>query len=190
MAVDRERIARAVSEILQAVGEDPARPGLAETPERVADAYEELFAGVGVDAAEVLGERLPAGDQADAVVVTNIAVRSVCEHHLLPFVGHAHVAYVPDKFIVGLGRIARLVETLAARPQFQERLGDEIADTLDQTLDPRGVLVVIDSSHQCVSARGVGQMSSRTVTVASRGTLATAAARTEIMGLMRADHDG
>ena len=195
MAVDRDRIARAVVEILAAVGEDPSREGLSETPSRVADAYEELFAGVGIDPQTLLAETMPvepmpAGTQSDAVVVTNIALRSVCEHHLLPFVGQAHVAYLPDAALIGLGRISRVVETLAARPQFQERLGEQIASALDDALSPRGVLVVLDSAHQCVTARGVGQMSSRTITVASRGELSEPAARSEIMGLMHGGSDG
>ena len=190
MAVDRERIARAVVEILAAVGEDPARADLSETPARVADAYEELFAGVGVDPQTLLTETMSAEPDSDVVVVTNIAMRSVCEHHLLPFVGQAHVAYVPGASLVGLGRISRVVETLAARPQFQERLGEQIAAALETALTPRGVLVVIDSAHQCVTARGVGQMASRTITVASRGELSEPAARSEIMGLMRSGTDG
>ena len=195
MAVDRERIARAVVEILAAVGEDPSRASLSETPSRVADAYEELFAGVGIDPQSLLVETMPvegspAGSASDAVIVTNIAVRSVCEHHLLPFVGQAHVAYLPDASIIGLGRISRVVEVLAARPQFQERLGEQIASALDEGLSPRGVLVVLDSAHQCVTARGVGQMSSRAITVASRGELSEPAARSEIMGLMHGGTDG
>jgi GTP cyclohydrolase I len=195
VAVDRDRIARAVVEILAAVGEDPSREGLSETPSRVADAYEELFAGVGIDPQTLLAETMPvepmpAGTQSDAVVVTNIALRSVCEHHLLPFVGQAHVAYLPDAALIGLGRISRVVETLAARPQFQERLGEQIASALDDALSPRGVLVVLDSAHQCVTARGVRQMSSRTITVASRGELSEPAARSEIMGLMHGGSDG
>jgi GTP cyclohydrolase I len=200
VAVDRERIARAVVEILAAVGEDPSRAGLSHTPSRVADAYEELFAGVGVDPQTLLAETMPVdaapgdsspgGSQSDAVIVTNLAVRSVCEHHLLPFVGQAHVAYLPDASIIGLGRISRVVEVLAARPQFQERLGEQIASALDEGLSPRGVLVVLDSAHQCVTARGVGQMSSRTITVASRGELSEPAARSEIMRLMRGGTDG
>jgi GTP cyclohydrolase I len=195
VAVDRERIARAVVEILAAVGEDPSREGLSETPSRVADAYEELFAGVGIDPQTLLAETMPieptpAGSQSDAVIVTNIALRSVCEHHLLPFVGKAHVAYLPDAALIGLGRISRVVEILAARPQFQERLGEQIASALDEALSPRGVLVVLDSAHQCVTARGVGQMSSRTITVASRGELSEPVARSEIMGLMHGGSDG
>jgi GTP cyclohydrolase I len=124
------------------------------------------------------------------VIVTNIALRSVCEHHLLPFVGKAHVAYLPDAALIGLGRISRVVEILAARPQFQERLGEQIASALDEALSPRGVLVVLDSAHQCVTARGVGQMSSRTITVASRGELSEPVARSEIMGLMHGGSDG
>jgi GTP cyclohydrolase I len=195
VAVDRERIARAVVEILAAVGEDPSREGLSETPVRVADAYEELFAGVGIDPQTLLAETMPveptpAGTQSDAVIVTNIALRSVCEHHLLPFVGQAHVAYLPDAALIGLGRISRVVETLASRPQFQERLGEQIASALEEALSPRGVLVVLVSAHQCVTARGVGQMSSRTITVASRGELSEPAARSEIMGLMNGGSDG
>jgi GTP cyclohydrolase I len=195
VAVDRDRIARAVVEILAAVGEDPSREDLSETPSRVADAYEELFAGVGIDPQTLLAETMPveptpAGSQSDAVIVTNIALRSVCEHHLLPFVGQAHVAYLPDAALIGLGRISRVVETLAARPQFQERLGEQIASALDEALSPRGVLVVLDSAHQCVTARGVGQMSSRTITVASRGELSEPVARSEIMGLMHGGSDG
>jgi GTP cyclohydrolase I len=195
VAVDRDRIARAVVEILAAVGEDPSREGLSETPSRVADAYEELFEGVGIDPQTLLAETMPvepmpAGTQSDAVVVTNIALRSVCEHHLLPFVGQAHVAYLPDAALIGLGRISRVVETLAARPQFQERLGEQIASALDEALSPRGVLVVLDSAHQCVTARGVRQMSSRTITVASRGELSEPVARSEIMGLMHGGSDG
>ncbi|MCX7523058.1 GTP cyclohydrolase I FolE [Microbacterium sp. STN6] len=183
--VDRERIQRAVSELLLAIGEDPSRPGLASTPERVADAYAEFFDGLGRDPLALLSDSVPAGEHdTEAVVVRGIAFRSVCEHHLLPFLGTAHVAYLPGERVVGLGRLARVVETLAARPQLQERLTEEIADTLQHGLGARGVLVVLDAVHGCVVARGSRQTGSSTVTVASRGDLTDPAARAEIMALM------
>ena len=183
--IDRPRIEAAVAEILAAIGEDPSRPGLLSTPSRVADAYEEFFAGLGQDPAEELGEGVPLeGHDAETVLLRDIAFRSVCEHHLLPFIGVAHVAYLPGERIVGLGRIPRVVETLASRPQLQERLTEEIADALQDGLDAKGVLVVLDAQHQCVSARGVRQTESTTVTVASRGELADPVARAGLMALI------
>ena len=183
--IDRPRIEAAVAEILAAIGEDPSRPGLLSTPSRVADAYEEFFAGLGQDPAEELGEGVPLeGHDAETVLLRDIAFRSVCEHHLLPFIGVAHVAYLPNERIVGLGRIPRVVETLASRPQLQERLTEEIADALQDGLGARGVLVVLDAQHQCVSARGVRQTESTTVTVASRGELADPVARAGLMALI------
>ncbi len=183
--IDRPRIEAAVAEILAAIGEDPSRPGLLSTPSRVADAYEEFFAGLGQDPAEELGEGVPLeGHDAETVLLRDIAFRSVCEHHLLPFIGVAHVAYLPNERIVGLGRIPRVVETLASRPQLQERLTEEIADALQDGLGAKGVLVVLDAQHQCVSARGVRQTESTTVTVASRGELADPVARAGLMALI------
>ena len=183
--IDRPRIEAAVAEILAAIGEDPSRPGLVSTPSRVADAYEEFFAGLDEDPAEQLGEGVPLeGHDAETVLLRDIAFRSICEHHLLPFVGVAHVAYLPNERVVGLGRIPRVVETLASRPQLQERLTEEIADTLQDGLGARGVLVILDAQHQCVSARGVRQTESTTVTVASRGELADPVARAGLMALI------
>ncbi len=183
--IDRPRIEAAVAEILAAIGEDPARPGLVSTPSRVADAYEEFFAGLGVDPAEQLGEGVPLeGHDAETVLLRDIAFRSICEHHLLPFVGVAHIAYLPRERVVGLGRIPRVVETLASRPQLQERLTEQIADTLQDGLDAKGVLVVLDAQHACVSARGVRQTESTTVTVASRGELADPVARAGLLALI------
>ena len=183
--IDRPRIEAAVAEILAAIGEDPLRPGLVSTPSRVADAYEEFFAGLDEDPAEQLGEGVPLeGHDAETVLLRDIAFRSICEHHLLPFVGVAHVAYLPNERVVGLGRIPRVVETLASRPQLQERLTEEIADTLQDGLEARGVLVILDAQHQCVSARGVRQTESTTVTVASRGELADPVARAGLMALI------
>ena len=191
--IDTARIEAAVSEILAAIGEDPTRAGLATTPQRIAKAYTEFFSGLLVDpldhladSAEFLAE---SGELSELVLLRDIDFRSVCEHHLLPFTGVAHVAYVPRARIVGLGKLPRVVETLASRPQLQERLTEEIADALQTGLDPLGVLVVLDATHGCVSARGVRQVASSTVTLASRGILAEPVARTEIMALIGARHE-
>ena len=194
--VDTGRIERAVR-ILLAIGEDPARPGLERTPQRVAEAYAEFFGGLAVDPLTHLADSVPLGDTeagvpatSDAVVLRDRAFRSVCEHHLLPFVGTAHVAYLPNERVVGLGRIPAVIETLAARPQLQERLTEEIADTLESGLDPKGVLVVLDAQHRCVTTRGSRQERSSTITIASRGALAEPAARTEIIALIGAAERG
>ena len=191
MPVDRERVAAAVREILVAIGEDPARPGLKATPQRVADAYAEFFAGVGEDAAAPLAHTIsvsrgPAPDTlpSGAVVLRDIRFRSVCEHHLLPFAGRAHIAYLPGEQVVGLGALPKVVETLAARPQVQERLGEQIADTIAGALDARGVVVVLDAHHECVTMRGGRQPDAATVTIAARGELAEPAARAEIMMIL------
>ncbi|MFE6965699.1 MULTISPECIES: GTP cyclohydrolase I [unclassified Agromyces] len=189
--VDAERIERAVLEILLAIGEDPARPGLERTPQRVAEAYADFFGGLDVDPLTHLADSVPLGATdagvpatSDAVILRDLAFRSVCEHHLLPFVGTAHVAYLPGDRVVGLGRIPAVVDTLARRPQLQERLAEEIADTLVAGLDPKGVLVVLDAQHRCVTTRGSRQERSSTVTIASRGALAEPAGRAEIIALI------
>lgn len=193
MAVDRERVAALVRELLVAIGEDPDRPGLRLTPGRVADTYAEFFAGVGEDAAAPLAhtisvsrgpapETLPSG----AVMLRDIRFRSVCEHHLLPFRGHAHIAYLPGEKVVGLGALPRLVDILASRPQVQERLGEQIADVIASSLDTRGVLVVLDASHECVTMRSGQQADASTVTIAARGELTEPAARAELISLMGA----
>lgn len=186
--IDTPRIEAAVAEILAAIGDDPARPGLATTPRRIAAAYGDFFAGVGVDPVPELREgaelTTEPGERGELVLLRDIALRSMCEHHLLPFTGVAHVAYVPDERIIGLGRIPRLVEIVSARPQLQERLGEDIADALDRAISPTGVLVVIDARHGCVAARGVRYAESSTVTVASRGALADPVQRAEVMALI------
>ncbi|KHK96548.1 GTP cyclohydrolase [Microbacterium mangrovi] len=191
MAVDRDRIRVLVRELLIAIGEDPDRPGLRQTPTRVADAYGEFFAGVGEDAAEPLSRTIsvthgPAPDTlpSGAVMLRDIRFRSVCEHHLLPFAGHAHIAYLPGEQVVGLGALPRVVEILANRPQVQERLGEQIADTIAGALDTRGVLVVLDATHECVTMRGGRQVDASTVTIAARGELAEPFARAELIALM------
>ena len=186
MAIDTGRIEAAVADILIAIGEDAGRPGLAATPQRVADAYTEFFAGLGRDPLEHLAEpvELGEGELGELVLLRDIEFRSICEHHLLPFIGTAHVAYVPNRRVIGLGRIPRVVETLASRPQLQERLTEEIADAFVEGLDPLGVLVVIDAVHGCVSARGARQARSSTVTLASRGTLADPVERSGVLALI------
>jgi GTP cyclohydrolase I len=188
MAIDSGRIEAAVAEILAAIGEDVDRPGLATTPQRVAQAYGDFFAGLGQDPLEHLAESVEldsdSEELSELVLLRDIEFRSVCEHHLLPFLGVAHVAYVPGTRIVGLGKLPRVVETLAARPQLQERLTEEIADALQAGLEPQGVLVVLDAVHGCVSARGVRQAKSSTVTMATRGTLSEPVARAGILALI------
>jgi GTP cyclohydrolase I len=187
MAIDSGRIEAAVAEILAAIGEDVGRPGLASTPQRVAQAYTEFFAGIGVDPREQLAgsaEFLGDGETGELVLLRDIEFRSICEHHLLPFLGVAHVAYVPGTRIVGLGKLPRVVETIAARPQLQERLTEEIADALSDGLDAAGVLVVLDAVHGCVSTRGARQTATSTVTMASRGTLSDPVERSGVLALI------
>jgi GTP cyclohydrolase I len=187
MTVDSGRIEAAVAELLEAIGEDPARPGLVDTPRRVAQAFGEYFAGVGVDPVAILREGKDAasdGERGDLVLLRDLEFRSMCEHHLLPFRGRAHVGYLPGDKLVGLGRLGAVVETLAARPQLQERLGEQIADAIEEGLAPRGVVVVLDAQHDCVAARDARQTRSTTVTIASRGELSSPAARAEAMILI------
>jgi len=185
--VDRPRIEAAVRELIAAIGSDADGPELRLTPARVADAYAEFFAGVGVDPTVHLAEAIPVGDDTgELVVVRDIALRSICEHHLLPFRGRAHIAYRPGERIVGLSALPRVVATLAARPQMQERLGEQIADALLDGLAPRGVLVVLEANHGCVSDRGIRQPDVSAVTVAARGELAEPAARAEVIALVGA----
>jgi GTP cyclohydrolase I len=169
-AVDLRRIEDAVREILLAIGEDPDRDGLRRTPTRVAQAYAELFAGLRVDPADVLTTTFEANHE-ELVLVRDIQVYSLCEHHLLPFHGAAHLAYIPgeDGRITGLSKLARLVEVFARRPQVQERLTAQIADLLMERLQPRGVLAVLECEHMCMSMRGIQKSGSRTVTSAVRG---------------------
>lgn len=191
MAVDRERVAELVRELLVAIGEDPERPGLKLTPQRVADAYAEFFSGVGEDAAAPLAHTIsvtrgPAPDTlpSGAVMLRDIRFQSMCEHHLLPFAGRGHVAYLPGEQVVGLGALPRVIDILAARPQVQERLGEQIADAIAGSIDTRGVLVVLDAVHECVTMRGGRQTAASTVTVAARGAFTEAAARAEAIALL------
>jgi GTP cyclohydrolase I len=186
--IDSERIEAAVAEILAAIGEDTGRAGLAATPQRVAQAYTEFFAGVGVDPTVHLAETVELSvdddERSELVLLRGIEFRSMCEHHLLPFTGVVHIAYSPRDRIVGLGKLPRVVETISSRPQVQERLTEEIADALVDGLDPLGVLVVVDAAHTCVSTRGPRQANSTTVTLASRGSLADPVLRAETIALI------
>jgi GTP cyclohydrolase I len=166
--VDRPRIERAVREILIAIGEDPEREGVLGTPERVADAYAYLFAGLREDPTRHL-ETGFAENYRDTVLVRDIPLYSVCEHHLIPFAGKAHVGYAPEGRVVGLSKLARLVEGYARRPQLQEQLTAQVADALYENLGSRGSIVVIEAEHLCMTARGVQKPGSITVTSAVRG---------------------
>jgi GTP cyclohydrolase I len=170
VSLDPERIERAVKELLIAIGEDPEREGLQATPRRVAAMYEELFAGLEEDPAKHLTLTF-AADHDEMVMVRDIPFASLCEHHLVPFMGKAHVAYIPgdDGRITGLSKLARLVDAFAKRLQVQERMTSQIADTLMETLAPRGALVVVEAEHLCMSMRGVRKPGTLTVTSALRG---------------------
>jgi GTP cyclohydrolase I len=183
--VDQTRIANAVREILLAIGEDPNRDGLTKTPERVAKAYTELVAGMRQDPAEILSTTFDLGHD-ELVVVRDIRFNSLCEHHMLPFFGTAHVAYIPSSTgqITGLSKLARLVDVFAKRLQVQERLTTQIADALVDELNASGALVVVDAEHLCMSMRGAHQPGSRTLTSAVRGQLRNAATRAEAMSLL------
>ncbi|GFZ91856.1 GTP cyclohydrolase I FolE [Nesterenkonia alkaliphila] len=183
--VDLPRIEAAVREILLAVGEDPDREGLKETPARVAKAYAEAFAGLRQDPAELLGTTFDIGHQ-ELVLVRDVPFYSMCEHHLVPFYGNAHVGYIPaeEGKVTGLSKLARLVDIYAKRPQVQEQLTTQVADALMTHLQPQGVIVVIEAEHLCMSMRGAAKPGAKTVTSAVRGALRNAATRSEAMSLI------
>lgn len=186
--MDKERIERAVREILEAIGEDPEREGLVDTPKRVARMYEEIFGGLGEDAKKHLSVQFVDEKHEEMILVKDIPLYSMCEHHLMPFYGKAHVAYIPKKNgkITGLSKLARTVECFAKRPQVQERLTSQIADSIMEMLNPRGVLVVIEAEHMCMTMRGVKKPGSATLTSAVRGTFATnQATRAEAFSLIK-----
>jgi GTP cyclohydrolase IA len=184
--VDHERAAAAVRELLIAVGEDPDRPGLKDTPGRVARAYEEMFAGLWQDPGQVLATTFDE-DHDEFVLVKDIPMYSTCEHHLVPFHGVAHIGYIPgeDGRVTGLSKLARLVEVYARRPQVQERMTSQIADALSDVLRPRGVIVVIEAEHLCMAMRGIRKPGASTVTSAVRGLFrGNSASRNEAMSLI------
>jgi GTP cyclohydrolase I len=183
---DAGRVEAAVRELLAAIGEDPDRDGLKRTPERVARAYAEQFAGLTVEPDDVLATTFDANHE-EMVLVKDIPLYSTCEHHLLPFHGQAHVGYIPntDGRITGLSKLARLVDLYSKRPQVQERLTSQVADALMRRLEPRGAIVVIEAEHLCMSMRGIRKPGSRTVTSAVRGMFqASPSTRAEAMSLI------
>ncbi len=180
---DQERAERAVRELLLALGEDPEREGLKETPARVARAFKENFEGLWQKPEEVLTTTFDIGHE-ELVIIRDIEVFSHCEHHLTPFHGVAHVGYIPSGKITGLSKVARLVDLFARRPQVQERLTTQIADALVEILKPMGVIVIIDCEHLCMSMRGVRKSKARTTTSAVRGVLQNAATRAEAISLI------
>ncbi|MDY0340353.1 MAG: GTP cyclohydrolase I FolE [Coriobacteriia bacterium] len=185
--MDRAKIEEGVRLILEGIGEDTSREGLLDTPRRVASMYEEIFAGLDQDASEHFSVTFSEGHQ-EMVLIRDIPLYSVCEHHLVPFLGKAHVAYIPGKDgqICGLSKIARLVDVFAKRPQVQERLTSQIADTLVKELDPTGVLVIIEAEHLCMSMRGVRKPGTLTTTSAVRGIFERkAATRAEALSLIK-----
>ncbi len=185
--VDKQRIEAAVRELLAAIGEDPDRDGLRRTPERIAEMYAEIFGGLHDDPARHLSVTFEA-DHDEMIMVRDIPIASLCEHHLVPFIGRAHVAYIPgdDGRITGLSKLARLVDGFARRPQVQERLTTQIADALQSALEPSGVFVLIEAEHLCMSMRGVRKPGALTVTSAVRGLFkSNTATRAEAMSLIR-----
>jgi GTP cyclohydrolase I len=185
--VDVARIRAAVREILEAVGEDPDREGLRETPERIGRMYAELFAGLGRDPRELLRKTFTQKYD-EMVIVKDIGFESICEHHLLPFIGKAHIAYLPRGKIVGLSKIARVVEVLARRPQVQERMTQELADLFMSELSARGVGVILEASHTCMTMRGVRKPTSTCTTSAMRGAFeSNLPTRSEFMALIRGE---
>lgn len=182
--VDQERIRRAVREILLAIGEDPDREGLRETPDRVARMYSEVFRGLHQDPRVYLGKKFTQPYD-EVVLVKDIRFASFCEHHLLPFTGVAHVAYVPDGKVIGLSKIPRVIDVLASRPQVQEKLTEELADLLMEELEARGVAVVIEATHSCMTIRGVVKPGSSCMTSAMRGVFRERlASRSEVLSLI------
>src|SRR5262245_61324807 len=182
---DTARLRKAVREIIRAVGEDPDREGLLETPRRVADMYAEVFSGLRQDPADVLRVGFEEGHQ-ELVLVKDIPFYSMCEHHFLPFHGVAHVGYIPNGRVVGLSKLARALEILARRPQLQERLTSQLADVIMSTLEPAGVAVVVNAEHLCLSMRGIRKPGSKTATSAMRGVFRReAATRAEFMSLIK-----
>jgi GTP cyclohydrolase I len=183
--IDQPRIAAAVREILEAIGEDPDRDGLVDTPKRVAKAYAEFFAGLHQDAADHLATTFDI-EHDEMVLVKDIPFYSTCEHHLVPFYGSAHIGYIPGKGgkVTGLSKLARLVEVYARRPQVQERLTTQIVDALVEHLSPSGAIVVVECEHMCMSMRGVRKPGAKTVTSAVRGQLRETATRAEAMSLI------
>jgi len=183
--IDQEKIKRAVHEILIAIGEDPTREGVRETPRRIAEMYDEVFRGMTENPREVLSVGFEEGHH-EMVILKDIPFYSMCEHHLLPFYGMAHIGYIPKGRVVGASKLGRVVEILAKRPQLQERLTTQIADTIVDGLQPQGVAVVIEAEHMCMTMRGVKKPGSNIVTSAMRGIFrSNAVTRSEFLSLIK-----
>ncbi len=170
--IDQEKIKQAVRLLLEGIGEDPSREGLLETPDRIARMYEEIYGGLEEDAKAHLTKTFSV-EHSEMVVEKEITFYSTCEHHLLPFYGKVHIAYIPNGRVVGLSKLARTVEVYARRPQIQEQLTGQIADALEKYLDPKGVMVMIEAEHMCMTMRGIKKPGSQTVTIARRGVFET-----------------
>ncbi|WP_156288700.1 GTP cyclohydrolase I FolE [Oceanobacillus salinisoli] len=183
--MDKEKIASAVRQILEAIGEDPDRQGLLDTPERVAKMYEEVFSGLSKDPA-VHCETVFEEQHEEMVLVKDIQFSSMCEHHLVPFIGVAHIAYIPKNGrVIGLSKMARIVDDISKRPQLQERITKSVADLLMEELDPVGVMVILEAEHMCMSIRGVKKQGSNTVTSAVRGSFRkNSKSRNEVLSLI------
>ena len=166
--VDKQKVEQAIRLLLEGIGEDPDREGLAETPDRIARMYEEICGGMNEDAAEHLKKTFTAENN-EMVVEKDITFYSMCEHHLMPFYGKAHIAYIPNGKVTGLSKLARTVDVYARRPQIQERLTVQIADALDRVLEPKGVMVMLEAEHTCMTMRGIKKPGSKTMTVITRG---------------------
>lgn len=186
--MDKKKIERAIVDILEAIGENPERSGLLETPERVARMYEEIFSGISADPKRHL-KIFDEGQSDELVVVRDIPLYSMCEHHLLPFLGKAHIAYIPsDRRVIGLSKLSRIVSDFAKRPQLQERLTSQIADFLFENLNAKGVAVVIEAEHLCMTMRGARAAGAKTITSALRGIMKSdVRTRTETMSLLKTD---
>ena len=185
-SIDRNRIEKAVREIIEAIGENPTREGLLETPRRIAEMYAELFEGLYQDPLEVLRVGFEEEEHQEMVILRDIPFYSLCEHHFLPFHGVAHIGYIPERRIVGISKLARVVEILARRPQLQERLTGQIADVIMEGLKPKGVGVVVEAEHLCMTMRGIKKPGSIVVTSANRGLFRrNMATRQEFLSLVR-----
>lgn len=170
--IDKEKVEKAVKLLLEGMGEDPGREGLLETPERIARMYEEIYGGMDMDPSEILKKRFKV-DNSEMVHEKDILFYSTCEHHLLPFFGKAHVAYIPNGEVVGISKLARTVEVFARRPQIQEQMTSQIADAIMDNLNPKGVMVMVEAEHMCMTMRGIKKPGSQTVTIATRGEFET-----------------
>jgi GTP cyclohydrolase I len=186
--MDREKIERAVRDIIEAIGEDPNRKELHETPRRVAEMYEEIFCGIGKDPKELV-KILPEEKYDEIIMVRDIPFYSMCEHHLLPFIGRAHIAYIPDEGrFTGLSKLVRVIHVLSRRMQLQERLTEQVATTIMETLKPKGVMVIIEAEHLCMAMRGVKEAGTCTVTSSVKGAFRhSEMTRMETMALLRSD---